>query len=247
MGLFDMFSKKPTPKKIDKLTKRMLNEHQQQQVRQEAISELVSFGTPLAITALVRRLGVNFRDTIKNEADKRQVGEILVEHFGADAIVPMLEFIRTEQSISAVILTLGKLVSPERLVTELISILEAYAPTDHTTINARLQLVDALADHDDERVVPAVLPYLADHDDDIRIKVMGVVDDRIEPKQEGLEPVVDGLMTVLTDPLASGRIARRAASVLAKLEVDLSMRKADFIDLLPDGIELAKNGRLTVR
>ncbi len=247
MGLFDMFSKKPTPKKIDKLTKRMLNEHQQQQVRQEAIAELVNYGTPLAIAALVKRLGVNFRDTIKNEADKRQVGEILVEHFAADAIIPMLDYIRTEQTISAVIMTLGKIITSERLVTELIEILEGYAPTDHSTINARLQLVDALADEDDERVVPAVLPYLADHDDDIRIKVMGVVDDRVEPKQAGLEPVIDGLMKVLTDPLASGRIARRAATVLANLQVDLSMRKADFVDLLPDGIERAKNGRLTVR
>ena len=247
MGLFDMFSNKPTPKKIDKLTKRMLNEHQQQQVRQEAISELVSYGTPLAISALVKRLGTNFRDTIKNEADKRQVAEILVDHFNADAIIPMLDFIRTEQNISAVIMTLGKIITPERLVEELIRILEGYSPTDHSTMNARLQLVDALADHDDPRVVPAVLPYLADHDDDIRVKVMGVVDDRIDPKNDDLDAVVDGLMKVLTDPLASGRIVRRAATVLANLKVDLSMRKAEFVELLPDGVELAKNGRLSVR
>ena len=65
MGLFDIFSSKPTPAKAEKLAKKMLNEHQQQQIRQEAIDELVNFGTPDAITQLVRRLGVNFRDTIK--------------------------------------------------------------------------------------------------------------------------------------------------------------------------------------
>jgi HEAT repeat protein len=247
MGLFDMFSKKPTPKKIDKLTKRMLNEHQQQQVRQEAIAELVSFGTVEAIAALVKRLGMNFRDTIKNEADKRQVSDILVDHFAAEAIQPLLSFIRTEQKISAVIMTLGRVVGPERLVTELIQVLEQYAPSDHSTMDARLQLVDALADHDDERVVPAVTPYLADHDDDVRIKVMGLVEDRVGPKHDSVPHVVEGLMNVLTDPMASGRIVRRAATVLAKLKVDLSLRKDEFIEFLPEGVQMAKNGRLTVR
>ena len=82
MALFDFLSKKPTPKKIEKLTARMLNEHHQQQVRQEAMDELVAFGTPEAILGLVRRLGVNFRDTIKNEQEKRYIDQVLALNNG---------------------------------------------------------------------------------------------------------------------------------------------------------------------
>ena len=93
----------------------MLNEHQQQQIRQEAIDELVNFGTPDAITQLVRRLGVNFRDTIKNEQEKKYVANILVEHFGPSSIEPMIEHIRTQQNISSVILTLGRIMPEDKL------------------------------------------------------------------------------------------------------------------------------------
>jgi hypothetical protein len=54
MGLADFFSSlsgKPTPAKIEKIMKRMLNEHHQPQVRQESMEELAGIGTPLAIEA----------------------------------------------------------------------------------------------------------------------------------------------------------------------------------------------------
>ena len=68
MGLFDFLSNDPV-KKVERLSKKILNEHHQQQVRQEALDELVSIGSTEAITALIKRLGVNFRDTIKNEQE----------------------------------------------------------------------------------------------------------------------------------------------------------------------------------
>ena len=55
MGLLDFLSNKPTPSKIARATKRMLNEHHQQQVRQEALEELAAYGTPEAVASLVRR------------------------------------------------------------------------------------------------------------------------------------------------------------------------------------------------
>ena len=55
---------------IEKLTKKFLNEHQQQQVRQEAMEDLLQIDHPKAVVGLIKRLGVNFRDTIKNEQEK---------------------------------------------------------------------------------------------------------------------------------------------------------------------------------
>ena len=97
MGFFGLFGKSSPTAKIDKLAKKMLNEHHQQQVRQEAMEELVSSDSPEAITALLKRLGVNFRDTIKNEQERRWVRETLVNHFADRAVEPLIEFIRTEE------------------------------------------------------------------------------------------------------------------------------------------------------
>ena len=73
MGLFDLFSSSPE-KKIDKAKQVMLNEHHQHQVRQQAIYDLAQFDNELSCRALIERLTVNFRDTIKNEQE-RGVGE----------------------------------------------------------------------------------------------------------------------------------------------------------------------------
>ncbi len=245
MGLFDIFSSKPTPKKIDKITKRMLNEHHQQQVRQEAIEELIAFGTDYAILALVKRLGTNFRDTIKNEQEKRYIDQVLVEHFGQRSVVPLEQYVRSEQTISAAIRTLAKLVDDERVVTVCVETLGGYPPNDHRSIDPKLQLVDALADYEDERVVPAVMPHALDHDDDIRVKAIGLLEARIDKDHPLYDEVVETLIKVLKDALASGRIVRRAARALGALGVDLSDRREELDEFVPDGYSIGEDGRLS--
>ena len=154
----------------------MLNEHHQQQVRQEAMQELVSMDSPEAISALIKRLGVNFRDTIKNEQEKRWVHQTLVEYFADRAVEPLIEFVRTEETISAAILVLRELSSDELIETLLCEVLASYPPDDHRTFEIRLQLVDALSDNITNTAIEAMLPYLLDHDDGVRLKVLQVID-----------------------------------------------------------------------
>ncbi|MEE2756707.1 MAG: hypothetical protein VYA30_08590 [Myxococcota bacterium] len=245
MGLFDIFSSKPTPTKIEKLAKKMLNEHQQIQIRQEAIDELVNFGTPESIGALVRRLGVNFKDTIKNEQEKKYITNVLVEHFGPSSIEPMMNHIRTAQNISSVIMTLAKIMPEDKLVLFLLESLSQYQPDDHRSIEPRSQLIDALGDHNHDEVIPAMLPYLMDHDDNIRIKVMDVIDDRVDKSHPAFQDVVEGLCNVLKDTYASGRITRRAAAILSDRDTNLSKQSASLQDFVPDGYTLGTNGRLS--
>ena len=238
MGLFD-FLKKPKATKIEKAAKRMLNEHHQVQVRQESMDELVSNGSPEAILALVSRLGVNFRDTIKNEQEKRWITDTLVNHFGQQAVGPLSQFIRDDQTISAVIICLSRLIEHEKLIELLIEVLKGYVPEDHRSIDAKLQLVDALADDEsDDRVVPAVLPYAMDHDDQVRVKVIDILQDRVAAGHEEYDTTVGVLIEVLEDAEASGRITRRAADALIALQADLSSKADSLADFMPDGYRI---------
>ena len=162
----------------------MLNEHQQQQVRQEAMQELVNMDTPEAISALIRRLGVNFRDTIKNEQEKRWVHDTLVDYFKDRAIEPLIAFIRTDHSISAAVLVLRKLCTEEMVEALLCEVLSSYRPDDHRTFEVRLQLVDALSDAPTTAAMAACLPYLVDHDDGVRLKVLEFIDGKIGREHE---------------------------------------------------------------
>ncbi len=244
MGFFsDMFAK-DSPKKIAKLEKRILDQHQQTQVRQESLDELVSIGTPEAIGTLVKRLGTNFRDSIKNEQEKRWVHQTLVQHFGPEAIEPLIGFIRSGQTISAAIRTLGELINQEMQVGLLVEVLESYDAKDHRAIEARMQIVDALTDIEDERIVPAVTPYALDHDDDVRIKVMDLLGERVAPGHDHYDAVVAVLVEVLKDPLASGRMTRKSADVLEGLGADLSKQATELTDYVPDGYRFADDGSL---
>lgn len=253
MGLLDFFSRKPTPSRIDKNAKRMLNEHHQQQVRQESLEELVGFGTTDAISALIRRLGVNFRDTIVNEQEKKWVSNVLVEQFPDLSVEPLVAFISNDQTISAAIRTLARLIEPEQLTTILIEALETRAPEDHRTISARLQLVDALSDIEDLRITETLLPYLMDHDDDVRIKVIETLEQRLQKRgkmaveRELADRANLALVGVLKDPEASGRITRRAAEALRAVDADVGRHALELVDFLPEGYAIDDRGRLEKR
>lgn len=245
MGLFDFLSSKPTPAKIEKIMKRMLNEHHQPQVRQEAMDELAAIGTPLAIEALIRRLGVNFKDTIVNEQERRWVADTLVERFGAQAVEPLLVFIGKEQNVSLAVRTLARLVTRERVARALLDALAGYQPSDHRTIHAKMQLVDALEEHDDEAIIPALLPHLHDHDDDVRVKVVELLEHKA-PKHPGLKPHVDAAVaSLLADPEAAGRILRRAADAAVTLGVTIPETEREKLARgMPDGFRLGTDGRV---
>ena len=244
MGFFSDLFAKDSPKKIAKLEKRILDQHQQTQVRQESLDELVSIGTPEALGSLVRRLGFNFRDSIKNEQEKRWVHNTLVQHFGPRAIGPLTKFISNEQTISAAIRTLGELVDESALVELLVTVLTGYDPQDHRSIEARMQIVDALADIQDPRVVPAVIPYALDHDDDVRIKSMDLLHERVGKGHDHYDAVAAVLVEVLKDPMASGRITRRAAEALVSLEADISAQATDLAEFVPEGYRFGDAGAL---
>lgn len=247
MGLADFFSSlsgKPTPAKIEKIMKRMLNEHHQPQVRQESMEELAGIGTPLAIEALTRRLAVNFKDTIINEQERRWVADILVERFGEQAVEPLMAFIAKEQNLSLAVRTLSRLVSKDRLVGALVTALGSYAPSDHRTIQAKMQIVDALEEQDDPRIIGALLPHLMDHDDDVRIKVVGVLEHKAPQYPEQSESVRSAFAALLLDAEAAGRILRRAAEAAVNLGFVFTAERAALSTSLPDGFTLGADGKL---
>jgi HEAT repeat protein len=243
MGLFDFFSSSPD-KKVEKAKQVMLNEHHQHQVRQQSIYDLGQFDNDLAARALIERLGVNFRDTIKNEQERGWVRHLLVEQFQERAIDPLREFIRethnSSRSVSGAVQVLRELISDEDLTTFLLEILSQHQPKDHRTVELRLQLIDALEEQAGE-IVSALLPYTVDHSDDIRIKVINLIEERLRGVEGEHRDIISALLQAMTDPFASGRTARAAASAVIRMGASLESFEDDFdADLLPEGYQVKR-------
>ena len=240
MGLFDLFSSS-VEKKIERKRKTMLNEHQQQQVRQEAIQDLVNLDCPEAIYALVERLGVNFRDTIKNEQEREWVSHLLLTHFESRSIEPLKRFIQEKQLIAGAIRCLEELIETETYRDFLLETLTRYAPADHRSESMREQLVDALSDLEDEAIVEPLLPYVLDHSDEVRIKVISLLEQRALAGARAQEGIARALLDALLDPMASGRIARAAGKALVEMRVNLKAWRGEVEGSLPEGFELHQN------
>lgn len=238
MGLFDFLSSSPE-KKVDKAKQIMLNEHQQHQVRQQAIYDLGQMNNDFAARALIERLGVNFRDTIKNEQERGWVRHLLVEQFESRAVDPLREFIQeansNASSVSGAIQVLRELIDADEMTRFLIETLNRHQPKDHRTVELRLQLIDALEEQEGE-IVEVLLPYTVDHSDDVRIKVINLIEERLRAVEGDHRAVISALLSAMCDPFASGRTARAAASAIIKMGASLNTFSDDFDpDLLPDG------------
>lgn len=248
MGLFDFLSSSPE-KKANKAKAVMLNEHHQHQVRQQAIYDLGQLDDEHALRALIERLGVNFRDTIKNEQERGWVRHLLVEQFSERAISPLKEFIEgasaTNQSVSGAAQVLRELIDEDDLVVFLIQVLNQHPPKDHRAVDIRQQLIDALeerAEHHEE-IIQALLPYVVDHSDDIRIKVINIIEERLRGLEGDHNEVIEALINAMTDPFASGRTARASAQALTRMRALLTPFTAQLEGQLPEGYQLA-NGYL---
>ena len=242
MGLFDFLSNSPE-KKINKAKQVMLNEHHQHQMRQQAIYDLAQFDNELSAQALIERLTVNFRDTIKNEQERAWVRNILVEQYQDRAIEPLKEALReaanTSHSVSGIIQVLRSLISEEDLTNLLIESLSAIPNKDHRRVELRQQLIDAL-DEQPGNIVPALLPYTVDHSDDIRIKVINLIEERIRGEEGDHGVVIEALVSAMMDPFASGRTARAAAKALMRMQAKLDAFIEQISDDLPEGFILQK-------
>ena len=107
---------------------------------------------------------------------------------------------------------------------------------------ARQQLIDALFDYDAPKSLKQSL-HTCSSDDDVRIKVIDLLEGRVQRGDERFEIVVNGLVSVLKDPM-SGRITRRSAisRIVECGPEQASERTGSF---MPDGYTLGTNGRVT--
>ena len=238
MGFFDLFKKSTPEQKTEKIVRRLLEEYSPQEARQQAMQELVELGTDDAIFGLVQRLGFNLRDSIKNEQEKSWVNGLLIDRFKERSILPLKKWIKQEENISSAIDCLADLISNDELRSFLIEVLAQYTAEDHQKTSVKSQLIDALNDLEGLEIIQAVTPHLLDHDDDVRIKTISLVQEKLKGEEGDFSVVIDHLVQVVLDANMSGRIIRAAAKCLSILQINLSSYEEELKTQLPDGFIL---------
>lgn len=215
MGLFG-FLKSDDNKKIEGLLKKVKEGYGQAEVRQEALEALFKMGTTAAYAAAIKRFTYVCQSLHWDGEEKKWLMEEL-KKVGEPAVAPLIEFINTDDNVNLAVRALEGMTSPKQATAVVIKALKARSPEDYRRTQAKLELIDHLGSRPSApELWDAVAPYMLDHSDDVRTKLLEVV--------EGwrLLDAAPAVAALLGDETLSARVHRRAAQCLCALEVKLN-------------------------
>lgn len=220
MALFGFLGgDKPNPKNISKLVLKVKERYAQPEYRRGAMEKLLSFATPDAMDAVLQRFSVVVQSPHWDEEEKRWLVDELAER-GELAKAAVTRYLAKENHIAFAAQALARLTSPAEYVETLMASLASRTPEDHRSVQGKQELILALGDTQDERVVSAVLPYLDDHADDVQCAVVDLIE------RLGATSAFSTLVQVLSDDVRSGRVLRHAAGAVSRLKAPIDPTRA---------------------
>ena len=168
MGLFDFLSGSPE-KKIKGLQKKVTEKYGPPENRQKGLDQLLDLGTPEALSALMMRFTVNAEPSITDAEEKDYVYAAILR-FEDEAIEPVKAFLRkSDVATSWALKLLAKLLSEADVVALCVDLLGKLGPEYTRDPEKKTVLVSTLGDLKDERITPALVPFLEDPSDEVRI------------------------------------------------------------------------------
>jgi HEAT repeat protein len=240
MGLFDIFGKKkgeaPAPKKksereMQKLGRIVSDKMSQNYDRQQAIEELGRMGTAEGVSALLRRFDWTLDPSITDQEEKESAAQGVISA-GEEALEPLRVYCTRAESITWPLRILQQIVAPERVVEELLGVLDEFDTDYVRNAEPKVQLISALAEYSSEEVREAVEPFLSDANEAVRFHAAGTT--FAMNNEQSVPPLIE----VLAEE-ESLRVKNRIAQGLAerKWKVPSDLQKA-CREALPEGYRL---------
>jgi len=216
MGWFDRFKKTSTASaksgksdltRFDRLLSTKLS---QEADRQDAIHQLSRMGTAEAVAVLLKRFNWHLDPSITDQDEKELVLEGIVAA-GDAALEPIREYCRRAESLTWAIKALERIVSPDHLEEELLTLLDQFDTEYVRNPEPKTQLLASLAAFSSDEVRIAVEPFLEDASESVRFAAVATVFAMLDPQS------VVSLIAVLEHE-ESLRVKNRIAQGLVELK-----------------------------
>lgn len=208
-------------RRIDGASKLACNSFAQPEVRMRELQRLLRDGSPAALTGALRRFTANAQGHIADEEEKLWLSGALVD-LGDAARAPLEAYIRAGHKLTYALAAYRRIVSDSAAADLFAQVLLSIGAGDHRRIEAKQQLVLALAeDLDKPGILAAVVPFLADHADDVRWQVLDTLEAALSGgalDAQAQAVIMPQVTALLLDAHVSARIALRAATLVAGQE-----------------------------
>jgi hypothetical protein len=174
MALFGLFGKKSDADIVRKHAERATNRRAQAVDRWEAIQSLLRVGSAEAVEALLPRFGFYVDPSITDQEEKDAVFEGIVQ-LGAEAIGPVVAFLRKAESASWSIKILDRIAAPEVVVEKLVELLSEMDTEYERDPQRKVQMLAVLEERRDPRIARCVARFLADANETVRFNAVGAL------------------------------------------------------------------------
>jgi HEAT repeat protein len=240
LGLFDFFSKgrddRPKTRDIARLERLLSNKLSQNYDRQEAIDELAKMGDEASAAALFKRFDWTLDPSITDQEEKAACVAGIVAA-GEAALEPLRRYAKRAESLTWPLKVLGEIVPAERVVDEMLALLDQFDTEYVRNPEPKVQLLQALDAYPSEEVRIAVEPFLADASETVRFTAANTVFAVNAPES------VPSLVAAL-DGEESLRVRNRIAQGLAERGYEISAELMESCQKnLPTGYVL-RDGRV---
>jgi hypothetical protein len=237
MGWFDRFKKTSTASakagksdltRFDRLLSTKLS---QEADRQDAIHQLSRMGTAEAVAVLLKRFNWHLDPSITDQDEKEMTLEGIVAA-GDAALEPIREYCRRAESLTWAIKALERIVSPDHLEEELLTLLDQFDTEYVRNPEPKTQLLASLAAFSSDAVRIAVEPFLEDASESVRFAAAATVFAMLDPQS------IASLVTALEHE-ESLRVKNRIAQGLVDVQWPIGVNQKEACELgLPPNYRL---------
>ena len=235
MGFLDLFGGS-SEKRIKSLQKKITEKYGPPENRQKAIEQLLDVGTPAALAALMMRFTVAAEPSITDAEEKDYTFNAILK-LDAGAVEPIQGFLRRSVVATSWAVKLLRQILPEAdFVALCIDILAKQGPEYTRDPEKKTVLINTLGELKDDRIVPALAPFLTDPSDDVRIAAASALT-RLRDERSR-----EALLTAFVDSLDRGRVVAALAASLAELGFGVQGFREKVERALPAGYFVDRAG-----
>ena len=224
--------------------KKIKTRYGQGEDRFRAVNFFKELGSQEGYQGLLERFMVNSEPSIKDEEEKQEIFNILVG-FGAD-VVPAIEGYLNRKDAATVPITwplkvLDAIAGPEEAAGVIICALERMGTSYTREPERKVLLVSQLAEYDDPRVIPALLPFLRDHRDEVQLEALDAL------TCKGDENAREAMLELLVDPETPLRLRASIAGSMQQLGLNVKGYRKKVEEALPEGLHVDRSGKIKGR
>jgi hypothetical protein len=212
--------------------------------RHRAMEFFKDLGGREGALGLLERFMINTEASIRDEEEKQDVFEILVK-LGPDVIPAIEEYVNRKDAATVPITwplkVLGTVAEPAEAVAVIIRALTRMGTSYTREPERKVLLVSQLAEYNDPRVVPALIPFLRDHRDEVQLETLAALTRKAD------ETAREAMLEILVDEDTPVRLRASVAEALQRLGWDVRGYRKKVEEVLPEGMSVDRSGRIKGR